>query len=298
MRVLVAFSGGKDSHASLIMSAKKYGAKNVTAVFCDTRWEHKLLYPFIDEVCSKLNVKLVTLQSDYSFLELAIKKGRFPSTMAKFCTQKLKVEPMIDYVIDCLKEDGNIIVVQGIRKDESKSRSKMEEHCQYFKYYFTPYGYDKNGKEKKFSYRKNEIIHLNGLSRVDIERPVFNNTAQDVIGYILENDHKPNPLYYLGVGRVGCFPCIMVTHYEILIMLEKEPEYAQRVIDAEKQAGRSFFPPDYIPKKYHDAFDDKEKSWATAERVYEYIRMKNSQCELFPENDSERSCMTAFNICE
>jgi 3'-phosphoadenosine 5'-phosphosulfate sulfotransferase (PAPS reductase)/FAD synthetase len=298
MIVLVAFSGGKDSHASLIWAVKKYGAGKVVAVFCDTQWEHSLLYPFINEVCQKLGVRLVILRSEYSFIELALKKGRFPSTKAKFCTQKLKVEPMIDYVISQLEIHDYILVIQGIRKDESNARSKMEAHCQYFKYYFTPYGFDKDNKPKTFSYRKKDIIRLDGLAKVDIERPVFDKTAVEVIEDILQAGHKPNPLYYIGVGRVGCFPCIMVTHWEVWIMLEKEPDYAERLINAEREVKRSFFPPDYIPKRYSDMKDEAGNRWASAERVFEYIRRKNAQGELYPEESDSRNCMTAFNICE
>lgn len=298
MKVLVAFSGGKDSHASLIWAVQKWGTKIVTAVFCDTKWEHALLYPFIDEVCNKLKVPLIILRSKYSFLELALKKKRFPSTKAKFCTEKLKIEPMIDYIIEQLESESYLLIIQGIRKDESESRQTMDAHCQYFKYYFTPYGYDKDGGAKYFSYRKKDIVRLGALSKVDVERPVFEKTAVQVIDDIMQAGHRPNPLYFLGVGRVGCFPCIMVRHYEVFIMLEKEPDYAQRVVDSEKKVGHSFFPPDYIPKRYHDMKNEKGDTWSSAERVFEYIRMKNAQGQLFEEEDSGRSCMTAFNICE
>lgn len=298
MKVLVAFSGGKDSHASLIWAVNFYGKKLVTAVFCDTQWEHALLYPFIDDVCAKLEVELVILRSQYSFIELALKINRFPSTKAKFCTRKLKVEPMVDYVIEQGSIYKYLIVVQGIRKDESAARSTMEKNCSYFKYYFEPYGHDKHGKSRKFSYRKKEIVALDLGSRVDIERPVFDKTAQEVIGDILDAGHKPNPLYYLGVGRVGCFPCIMVSHYEIWIMLEKEPDYAERLINAEQKVKRSFFPPDFIPVRYADLHDKSGKRFASAKRVFEYIRMKNAQGELYEDENKDRSCMTAFNICE
>ena len=298
MKVLVAFSGGKDSHASLILTVKKYGTKNVIAVFCDTQWEHALLYPFIEDVCQKLGVRLVVLKSEYSFVELAEKKKRFPSLKARFCSEVLKVKPMIDYIIEQLKVENYLLVIQGIRNDESKARSTAEEHCQYFKYYFTPYGYDKDNKPKMFSYRKKEITELDGLEKVDVERPVIKNTAQEVIGIILDAGHKPNPLYYLGLSRVGCFPCIMSTHYEIWIMISKEPEYAQRLIDAEHKTGKSFFPPSYIPKRYHDMKDLNGKTYSSAKRVFEYIKQKNSQQLLHQDENSERSCMTAFNICE
>lgn len=38
MRILVSFSGGKDSQAALIHTVEKYGSDKVEAVFCDTGW--------------------------------------------------------------------------------------------------------------------------------------------------------------------------------------------------------------------------------------------------------------------
>lgn len=36
MKIIVSFSGGKDSQACLIQSARQYGADRIEAVFCDT----------------------------------------------------------------------------------------------------------------------------------------------------------------------------------------------------------------------------------------------------------------------
>lgn len=36
MKIIVSFSGGKDSQACLIQAANKYGADKIEAVFCDT----------------------------------------------------------------------------------------------------------------------------------------------------------------------------------------------------------------------------------------------------------------------
>lgn len=36
VKVIVQFSGGKDSQACLIKACEDFGANNVTAVFCDT----------------------------------------------------------------------------------------------------------------------------------------------------------------------------------------------------------------------------------------------------------------------
>ena len=56
MKIIVSFSGGKDSHACLIEAANKYGADRIEAVFCDTGWEHPLTYEHVKSVCEQLNV--------------------------------------------------------------------------------------------------------------------------------------------------------------------------------------------------------------------------------------------------
>ena len=135
MKILVSFSGGKDSQACLIQAFKQYGGGNLTAVFCDTGWEHPDTYKHVNDVCLQMGVKLITLKSKYDFVSLAAHKKRFPSTNARFCTSELKMKPMIDYVLS-LKE--SCIIIQGIRAGESTARAAMEEECMYFKSYFQP----------------------------------------------------------------------------------------------------------------------------------------------------------------
>lgn len=63
MKVIVQFSGGKDSQACLIKACNDYGADKITAVFCDTGWEHQNTYKHIENVVKQLGVKLVVLKS-------------------------------------------------------------------------------------------------------------------------------------------------------------------------------------------------------------------------------------------
>lgn len=292
--IITQFSGGKDSLDSLIWAVKTYGTERVRAVFCDTSWEHLLLYPYIEDACKQLGVELTTIRGEYSFIELAKKKKRFPSTKARFCTEWLKVRPFIDWL---LMQKHHCCIIQGIRKDESLSRSKMQPHCTYFKYYKVPYGTDKEGKPKYFTYRKKDVLAYDELFEPEIERPVFDKTAVEVINSILDNGLKPAPLYYGGAGRVGCFVCIMVTHWELYQMQTNFPEIEQKLIDAETEVGSSFFPPGYIPARYCSK-EKKGKRYPTAQDVFYYIRLKNNLGELFPDENKGKSCMTAFNICE
>lgn len=299
LKILVTFSGGKDSLASLIWTIKESGfaKENIEAVFCDTGWEHELTYQHINEVVEKLGIKLVTLKSKKydGFLDLAEKKGRFPSTKARFCTEELKTKPMIDYILEC---NCNLIIIQGIRSDESKSRSLMEKQCTYFRYYYEPYGEDKNGKPKFHTYRKGEVKKFRENYLDDVLRPVFDWTGQEVMQYILENGLKPNPLYYQGAKRVGCFPCIMCSHSEIKNISDQHPTYLKRLQDAESKIGRTFFPPDYIAKKYMTRIDEKTgKKIPTVENVVKYVADRKPK-ELFEDEKIDRRCMSFYGICE
>lgn len=62
MKVIVTFSGGKDSLAALLW-VREHITTNFTTVFCDTGWEHPLTYEYINRIADKLHLDLVTLKS-------------------------------------------------------------------------------------------------------------------------------------------------------------------------------------------------------------------------------------------
>lgn len=292
MKILVAYPGGKDSQATLIWAVNSYGAKTVRAVFCDTGHEHELTYKHIRETCTQLGVELVILKNTkYTDLfDLAVKKTRFPSTKKRFCTEKLKAEPFIDLILS-LQTD--VLIFQGIRADESESRSKMLPGCTYFRYYFQPYGVDKKGKKKFHTYRKKDVFAFCDKGYLhEIFRPVFDWTAQQVINYILENGQKPNPLYYQGFSRVGCFPCIMCRHGEIKNIMERYPERFELLKQKEKEIGSTFFPPNYIPRHAR-----QNPKIVTLDDVEKYIKGKNETLDVFDEGPVDR-CMSYYHICE
>ena len=134
MKIIVTFSGGKDSLAALLW-VRNNMSKRFTTVFCDTGWESELTYKYIDEIDRKLNLNIVMLKSKKydGLVDLSEKKTRFPSSRRRFCTSELKIIPMIDYLLDVVNDD--FIVVQGIRGAESASRAAMNASCNYFKYY-------------------------------------------------------------------------------------------------------------------------------------------------------------------
>lgn len=295
VKVVVMFSGGKDSHACLIWAVEKYGAKRVTALFCDTDWEHADTYTHIKDTTTSLGVELVTVRSKKyaGMVDLAVKKKRFPSTRARFCTEQLKSIPAIDWV---LSQNCNLMIIQGIRKDESASRSKMNEACRYFKFYFEPYGYDKNGKPKFHTYRKKDVLAWCEKYDDSIIRPVFNWSGQEVIDKIISFGHKPNPLYYKGMKRVGCYPCVMANKSEIKHMALLTPEYIERLNQAEIKVDSSFFTVGYIPDRFCSLSDKNGTKYPSISDVVNYVTREKT-IDLF-EDESDSSCMSFYGICE
>lgn len=129
---------------------------------------------------------------------------------------------MIDYVLS-LKE--SCIIIQGIRAGESTARAAMEEECMYFKSYFQP-----NKKGRTENYRSKDVKEWCSQYDASVLRPIFKWSAQQVIDCILDAGQKPNPLYYRGFSRVGCFPCIMCRHKEIELIAKNRTEMKKILI--------------------------------------------------------------------
>lgn len=160
----------------------------------------------------------VLYPTEIPFLDLCLWKGRFPSTKARFCTQYLKVEVIQDQVYEPLLMEGyDIVSWQGVRAEESRARANLPER--------------EGG---------------NGFS---VYRPLIKWTAADVFEMHRRHGIDPNPLYKLGMGRVGCMPCINCNKAELFEIARRFPneiarvsEWEQLVKLASKRQAATFFP--------------------------------------------------------
>ena len=294
MKIIVSFSGGKDSHACLIQACKEFGVDKVTAVFCDTGWEHKLTYAHIADVKKQLGVRLVVLRNKSvdGFIGLCKSMRLFPDTQRRICTVQLKIQPMIDYI---LKQDDDLIIIQGIRAAESASRSKLPCSADYFAEYFTG--------DKKRLYRKTDVRQWCQHHKATVERPMLGMSAQDIIDFIIDNGQQPNPLYRRGFIRVGCYPCIYSRLSEVKAM-RKDEEYIKRLIRLEDQVNSlkegnitpsSFFPKGKIPDRYCKKYG---RGIPAFEDVIDYVSRDDAQLDIF-EPEEGYSCMSIYHgLCE
>lgn len=295
MKVIVSFSGGKDSQACLIRACHDFGAKNITAVFCDTGWEHHLTYQHVIDVTDQLGVQLTVLRNGNvdGFTGLCERMKWFPDATLRMCTVQLKIQPMIDYV---LEQDDNLCIIQGIRAAESASRGKLSCSADYFAEY-------KDDGARKRLYRKTDVLKWCENHSATVERPFFGAGAQDVIDYILDNGQQPNPLYKRGASRVGCYPCIYSRLSEIKAM-RRDTEYVRRLIDLENRVNElkgdsgtpsSFFAKGKIPARYCRKFGGGIPAF---EDVINYVSRDDAQLDMFEPQDGY-SCMSVYHgLCE
>ena len=232
---VVSVSGGKDSTATALLAMDRMGRENCRFLFADTGNEHELTLEYVYDYMPKVFGEVTTVKADFTrqiagkrtyvtdkwpgkgvpqtiidralsvlhptgnpFLDLCTWKGRFPSRMAQFCTQELKRRPLDTYMMDRLAEGYELSSWRGIRRDESANR-----------------------KDAKDSERAAE-----GWM---IEHPIASWTAQQTVDFVVNRGVRLNPLYSLGMKRVGCMPCINAGKDELNEISKRFPEHIDRI---------------------------------------------------------------------
>ena len=126
-----------------------------------------------------------------------------------------------------------------------------------------------------------------------IHRPLLRWTSDEVFAIMKRYDIRPNPLYKMGMSRVGCMPCIMANHKEMINIIKQFPERIEKLKDLENQVGKSFFPPDYIPNKFCTG-DSNGKKFPWVDDVVKYLQKNPNQTEMF----EMPTCMSFYGLCE
>ena len=306
---IISVSGGKDSTALLLLAIERQ-PDNMQAVFADTGNEHDITYEYVQYINENV-FPIRTVRADFArqiagkrefvltkwagkgvsskvierasaalvptgnpFLDLCIWKGRFPSSKAAFCSEELKRNPIIGQVQKPLLDAGDdVISWQGVRRDESLRRRDLPENeCKQV---------EKNGAEL-WNYR-----------------PILDWTAEDCFAMHRKHGIKHNPLYEMGMGRVGCMPCINCRKDELLEISKRFPEVIERIREwetavklASNRKGATFFP---APS------DDSE--WAatqTIETVVEWAKTSRGgkQYDFLRMQDDGQLCTSIYGLCE
>lgn len=139
---MIGFSGGKDSTllCCLVMEMLKRLSpeernKTVYIVSSDTMVENPIVRDYMHRMSEMINAvgKELNVQADIiypkveeSFWCKVIGLG-YPTPEPpgfRWCTERLKINPMNAYTLETIKNNGEVVILLGVRKAESSNRAK------------------------------------------------------------------------------------------------------------------------------------------------------------------------------
>jgi 3'-phosphoadenosine 5'-phosphosulfate sulfotransferase (PAPS reductase)/FAD synthetase len=206
---VIAVSGGKDSAALTIYLKKKYPDREFMYLFYDTGEELQETYLYINDLESRLGIKIKKILPEKSFKQLLLEHNDFlPSPTQRWCTRKMKVETFLNEMEQY--KDYIIYNYVGIRADEDREGLKPP-----FENIITVMPFKDDG------------ITLNDVKRILEESGLGLPRYYEPI-----KDEKYDIEYYR--SRSGCYFCFYMRQIEWVWLYEKHPEEFKKAMEFEK----------------------------------------------------------------
>ena len=180
-KIVISFSGGKDSTATADLVTKALSNPNLVHIFGDTTLE----FPSTIEYARRFRenhpraIFEVAKNDEQIFFDVCEDIGP-PARMMRWCCSMFKTGP-ITRVINGFYRNQQILTFYGIRKSESVSRSKYN--------------------------RIENAAEAVKIQQQTVASPIFFWKDIDVWLYLLAEDVDFNEAYRLGYDRVGCWCC-------------------------------------------------------------------------------------------
>lgn len=324
---IVNISGGKDSAATALLAADR--GRDFALWMADTGNEHPATVEYANQVAAFLGKTLNVARADFApqiarkrefvsvkwreqgvpeatvlralavltptgnpFLDLCIWKGRFPSRKAQFCTEFLKQKAIEDACVGPLLDAAPVVQWLGVRRDESLNRRNAPMF--------------------------QRVSRLDKPHNMLLYRPIIHWTAQDVFAFAKSKGLPPNPLYKMGFGRVGCFPCINASKAELAQIGRVHSEVIERLLEweaivaaASKRGKATFFASDVTPEgaaigteaRARGGMTGQESAaqlWPDARQVFDWAKTTRGgrQYDLLGVLQDGLSCSSQYGLCE
>lgn len=292
---VLGFSGGKDSTCALqvVWTAlatlpPKLRAKPVYVISSDTLVETPVIVNYIDETLKRIEHTAIAQDMpfrshkvvpkiDRSFWVNMIGRGYpAPSRRFRWCTERLKIEPANEFILDRVAEFGEVIMLLGVRSSESATRAQVISF---------------------HSIKGSPLSRHSSLPNAFVYAPIVSFTTDDVWTYLLQNpspwgnDNRDLVAMYrnaqagecplvvdtttpsCGNSRFGCWVCTVVTRdksmeamidsgqewlepllvYRDMLASTQDPEKKKEVRDFRRRTGQVSFKKDtdqLIPGPY------------------------------------------------
>ncbi|RLE95670.1 MAG: phosphoadenosine phosphosulfate reductase [Thermoprotei archaeon] len=189
--IFVSFSGGKDSLVTYYLTKTALGYAP-PLLFNDTGIELPETVSYVKSFVEKENARLIYADAGEKFWHAVNIMGP-PARDYRWCCKVVKLTP-IAKAVEKVFPEGAVSVV-GQRKYESMARA-----------------------------RSPRVWVNKWIPKVIAIAPIQDWSALDVWLYIMRNRLTPNPLYFLGFDRLGCWLCPATELGEMRTVKEVYPE--------------------------------------------------------------------------
>jgi len=126
-KVIVNFSGGKDSTVAILETLKVYPKEEILLCYQDTGADYLETDTHVKAIAEMLDLSLVVLKRDEDYWGLTKRVG-WPMPDTRYCTKKLKQDMIRHWVSKHRSDFGDeIVIVTGLRAEESPARAKLGE---------------------------------------------------------------------------------------------------------------------------------------------------------------------------
>ena len=198
---ILGLSGGKDSTALAVLLHKEI--PDMEYFFCDTHKELPETYEYLDRIKARLGIHIHYLSAKRGFDHwLEVHGGLLPSPQMRWCTAKMKIKPLEEFV-----GDEEAVSYIGIRADENRD------------------GYISTKPNIKPAFPFKE----RGLVKADIIQ-------------LLEDSGIGLPDYYRWRSRSGCYFCFFQRKYEWVMLAQEHPDLFEKAVEYEEshRDGRTY----------------------------------------------------------
>ena len=193
VRHICGISGGKDSSALAVFMRER--VPEMEYFFCDTGAELPETYEYLDKLEVTLGKPIARLNSTKGFDHwFEVYRGTLPSPNMRWCTKKMKIEPIEEWV-----GDDEVISYVAIRADESGRKGYVST---------------KPNIKAIFPFIEEGIDHAGVLS-------------------ILTEAGIGLPTYYEWRTRSGCYFCFYQRKSEWVGLSEKHPDLFAKAVAIE-----------------------------------------------------------------
>lgn len=288
MKHIVGFSGGIDSQRALLWVRERFPSEDIIALNSNAgENEHPITVAFVAQYSREV-FPIITVPSlvkdmwktegwaeqkrgldgnaTLTFEEMIRLKGRAPSRTAQFCTEILKLRPILRWTMEHVTDEFERYT--GVRRDESESRkdTPLREWDEFFDCY--------------------------------VNHPLAEMPKQRCFDDVLAAGEPINPLYALGFERVGCAPCVNSGKEDIRRWADRFPEMIDKIRGWEQSTGFTFFAP-CVPGIHlrPSPRSGKLEAFNFIDEVVEWSRTDRGgrQFKIF---NQRPACESKFGLCE